>query len=186
MDWIDKVDVKKIMNVPLKKGDTFFKKELYKHAFRGKPKVTTIIELEHYADQIIVISFYTDGQGNDNTRYKIRHNYPPIVVLRIYQACLKIFISLNRNNDYALVFNAADDIGDYKPFNKRMSSYVMFLENYYPKFNDECSYSGYMNLNALYLHHRNSPNIELVKTFFEKYCERIKEQLNSEEELNDK
>jgi len=186
MDWIDKVDIKKIMNVPLKEGDTFFKKELYRYVFKGKPKVTTIIELEYYANKVVVISFYTDGTGNDKTRYKIRHNYPSVVVLRIYQACLKAFITLNENNDYALVFNAADDIGDYKPFNKRMSSYVTFLENYYPNFSDECSYFGYMTLNTFYFHHKASPNIDHAKAFFEQYCERIKELLNEEEETNDK
>ncbi|PVH24283.1 hypothetical protein [Sphingobacterium corticibacter] len=181
MNWINQIEPKFIMNVPLKEGDPFLKKQLYKYKFTGKPKVATIIELEYYDCNIVVMSFYTDGTGTDKTRYKVRHNYSPIIVLRIFQACLKIFLQLNIKSDHTLVFNAANDIGDHTPFNKRMSSYVTFLEYYYPNFTDDCSYYGYMQLNTFYLHNKTNPNADEAKSFFNWYCDVVMEQLNNEE-----
>ncbi|MEN5085113.1 hypothetical protein ABE426_01450 [Sphingobacterium faecium] len=182
MDWIDNVSVIKLMNIPLKEGDSFLKKEMYRYVFPGKPKVTTIIELEHYEVNVIVLSFYRDGVGTDKTRYRIRQNYPPIVVLRIFQACLKIFININKDNNYTLVFNAADDQNSYIPYNKRMSAYHSFLEKYYPNYTEECNFYGYMSLNTFYFHHSSNPHHETSKKFFTWYCEKVKDQLNSSHE----
>ncbi|EFK57341.1 hypothetical protein U0038_17580 [Sphingobacterium spiritivorum] len=182
MDWIDLVEVKHIMNIPLKEGDSFFKKQLYSYKFPRKPKAKTIIEVEHYEGNIIVISFYKDGAGTDKNRYKLRHNYPSILVLRILQSCLKIFLELNSDNSYTLVFNASDDVDDYKAFNHRMSSYTKFLEIYYPNYEEHCFYSGYMNLNTFYCHHKDNPNHEIARSFFEEYCEKVKAQFNNSEE----
>ena len=178
MNWIDSIIVKYIMNIPLKEGDSFLKKEIYSYVFPLKPKIKTIIELEYYENNIIVISFYRDGVGTDKTRYRIRHNYPPIVVLRIFQACLKVFILKNHNQEHTLVFNALDDVNDYQEFNKRMSSYTKFLEYYYPNFNKDCNYYGYMTLNTFYFHHKENPYSNHAKEFFDKYCEKVKAQLN--------
>ena len=182
MNWTQSIEVKYIMNVPLKQGDSFLKKEIYSYVFPKKPKVKTIIELEYYVNNIIVISFYTDGIGTDKTRYHIRHSYPAIVVLRIYQACLKIFIEKNIAHTYTLVFNAADDINDYQEFNKRMSSYVKFLEYYYPNFSEDCDYSGYMALNTFYFHHKANPFKKQAQAFFEAYCKKVKDQLNNSDD----
>jgi len=181
MEWIDEIEIKKIMNIPLKEGDSFLKKEIFSYTF-PRPRIRTIIELEHYHCNIIVLSFYTDGSGNDKTRYRIKHNYSPVIVLRIYQACIKLFINLNVDNNYTLVFNASEDLDGYKEFNKRMSSYTKFLDYYYPSFSTDCYYSGYMGLNTFYFHHRDNIHSKQAVLFFNDYCERVKQYLNSSSE----
>ena len=182
MGWAEAIDIKYIMNIPLKEGDSFLKKEIYSYTFPMRPRIRTIIELEYYLNNIIVLSFYTDGSGNDKTRYRLKHNYSPIVVLRIYQACIKLFIDLNKDNSYTLVFNASEDLDGYKEFNKRMSSYIKFLEYYYPNFSTDCYYSGYMGLNTFYFHHRENIHAQQVEIFFNDFCEKVKNYLDSSEE----
>ena len=184
MNLVKNVQVEFIMNVPIENGDVFIKKQKYKYVFNNKPKITFIIELEHYDYNIVVISFYPKKKGNERTRYRLRHNFPGIAVLRILQACLKLYKDINKNLDHALVFKASDDVGEFKEDNDRFGVYIRFLNQYFLKDNDDYKYDGSAVLSTMCLYHKAIPSKCKVLRFFNEFNEKVKEQIQSSDYIS--
>jgi hypothetical protein len=179
------VEVKFLMNIPKRDGDEYIIKKLYSYKFTGKPKAKTIIELEFYENKIVIVSFYTDGQGNKNNRYKIRKKYPGLVVLRIFLACLKPFYEININKDYCLIFHASNDLDDIREYNARMSAYDKFLDYYYPEFSELTTF-GSISLNTFGMHCKEYSFKEEAQDFFKEFNRRVKEEIENPVENNQK
>lgn len=168
-----------LMNIPLLETDKFIKKERYTYKFE-KPKARFIIEIEHFENKILVVSFYRHGYGRDNAKYKLRFKTPAVIALRVFQACLSIYEKINRKGDYALFFHASDDLGQYKEYNDRMSAYDRFFE-YYKKDYHEYKQIGSLALNIKGIYHSElymTP--DLVEEFYGSFATDIQILLNEE------
>lgn len=136
----------------------------------------TIIELEIYEFQICILSFYSKGVGNKETRYKIRNNLGPGQILGILKACLEAF-NLLQGGYYALIFSAANDLKEAKEDNARNSCYNLFI-SYGPHNYDHFIKQGVLHLNTLLMHDPSYQFPNEAKDFFKKFQIKLQEELN--------
>ncbi|UZO79947.1 hypothetical protein NBT05_13435 [Aquimarina sp. ERC-38] len=178
-----------------KKGLVFIQNEypkndeefLYRQKYRfipyfGKP-IRTIIEVEIYKNNICIISFYEHNKGTDKTKYKIRSNIGAGHTKAIFKACLDAYYRLNE--DYALIFSAANDIDKVEEDNSRYSAYLLFLSVYFTNYEDY-DRQGSIAINTLMLYHRTFQYKDEADLFYSEFEKKVEASINMEDDESDK
>ena len=164
------------MNEKPVKDDSFILKKLYRFIPTYSKAIKVMIELEIYHPNICVVSFYHHKKGTDKNKYKIRIKIGAGQVKSIMKACLAAYDLLE--GDYAFVFNASNDIGEFIEDNARYSAYKLFLETNFNNYNDYIQY-GTMSINTLMLYHQSFQYKEEADIFYKQYEGKMqKEALN--------
>ena len=162
-------------------GDNFIHRKVYRYTF-PKPKIITIIWVDIYAYNICVISFFEKGKGNDKTKFKLRHNYHGLHVLYILKACLATFMELRGHTEpYALFFNAANDINDYREDNPRNSAYGTFFKYYLPGYYTDYRIIGSLKLNITGIIPNAHPFLSETTKFYDWFAKSVEQDMNTEE-----
>ena len=168
------------MNEKPKSGDTFLVRKLFRFIPEYTKPIRTIIELEIYQFNICVVSFFEHNKGNEKSKYKVRSNIGPGHTLSIFKACLEAFYSLNE--DYALVFSAANDVNKIEDDNSRYSAYRLFLNRYFENY-PEYIQQGSIRLNTLILYHQSYQYKDEANEFYERFEKKV--EANLEDTTND-
>lgn len=166
------------------KSEEYF---VYRQKYRfipsfGKP-IRTIIEVEVYENNICVISFYEHNKGTDKTKYKIRSNIGAGHTKAIFKACLEAYYRLNE--DYALIFTAANDIGKVEEDNSRYSAYLLFLSIYFKKYEDY-DRQGSIAINTFMLYHRSFQYKDQADVFYNEFEKKVEADINDINDDSDK
>lgn len=170
-----------IQNLPLEAGgNNIRKKELYTYEF-PKPRIRFSIELDYYDHKIVVISFYRKGAGRDERKYRLRFkDTSPLVTRNVFKACLSIYKTINRNNDYALFYHAADDLDDYKETNDRFHAYEVFYRHYFPELPQYKQIgSTALNIKGIY-HSEFYQTADKILTFFQWFSNEVQTLMNED------
>ncbi len=157
---------------PKTKNDKFTVTHRYRYIYPYNTSHTTLIDLEMYKNNICVISFFQKGIGTQKTKYNIRTNISAGHCRAIMKACIDAYNKLN--GDYAFIFSAANDIGEKQEYNARYSAYTLFLENYFPNYNNYIR-TGSLSLNTLMLYHQSFQYKKEANAFFEEFNEKTNE-----------
>ncbi len=142
----------------------------------GRP-IKTIIEIEVYKNNICVISFYEHNKGTDKTKYKIRSNIGAGHTKAIFRACLEAYYKLDQ--DYALIFSAANDIGKVEEDNSRYSAYLLFLSFYFKNY-DDYDRQGSIALNTFMLYHRSFQYKDEANIFYTEFEKKVETAINDD------
>ncbi len=157
-------------------------KFLHKKIFRFIPTFTnvstTIIELEIHENNICVISFYDDNRGAKKDKYKMRANLGAGHTKAIFKACLEAFGTLNE--DYALVFSSANDLGKVEEYNARYSAYLFFLSLYFKDF-DNYIQQGSIALSTLMLYHQSFQYKDEADKFYFEFERKVEEEISNDD-----
>ncbi len=167
------------------KDKEYFKSRLIYRYDYVKPKVSTIIYLDIFDYDICNISFFTKDSGNDKVKFNLRYNYSGQHVLHIFRACLYVYkIYQNENNCIcALAFHASNDIDKKnEEDNKRYSAYSKFLSSNLDNFDTHYIVYGEMKLNIQILTPIDHQNINMVKTFYEQYKDKVNTEVSYPED----
>lgn len=161
------------------KNDEYF---IYRQKYRFIPNfgksIKTIIEVEIYENNICVISFYEHNKGTDKTKYKLRSNIGAGHTRAIFNACLKTYYNLNE--DYALIFSAANDVGKVEEDNSRYSAYLLFLSIYFKNY-DDYDRQGSIAINTLMLYHRTFQYKGEADSFYSEFEKKVEANLNDDD-----
>lgn len=163
-------------------------KFLYRRLYRFVPdfiKRDTHIFIDIYACNIAVISFYDKLTSHNPNKFKSRFNYSPGHVKAIFKACLEAFyLQEEYPYQYALVFNATNDIGKKEELNARYSAYTLFLKYYFKDYK-EYEQKGSLGLNTLMLYHASFPNKKLADMFFAEFEKEVAEESELEDNVDE-
>lgn len=171
-------------------NDLFIIKKLYSfippfdtyHKAKGKlvkRTVKTFIELEIYACQICVISFYHRGIGRGRNKYRIRCHLGAGHIKAIVRACLEAYHDfIAKEGPHAFVFSAADDIGEHMELNKRYAMYTRYIND---NFLNRHLYEqdGSVFLNTFILISKDHPHKDECNRFYEDFNQRVEEEIDS-------
>lgn len=152
-----------------------------------KRTVTTFIELEIYENSTCVVSFYNEGFGSDETKYKVRSQLGVGHVKAILRACLLAFKDIeDKNGPHAFIFTGSDDEGEHKEDNKRYSLYKLFIDHNWHRPYEQYVHTGSIQLNTFILLPLDHPNQNACIRFFVDYEMRVADELENLEEQGDK
>ncbi len=101
----------------------------------------------------------------------------------IFKACLKVYYNLEE--DFALVFLAANDVGEIKEDNSRYSAYLLFLSCYFKNY-DDYNRKGSIAINTLMLYHRTFQYKNEADSFYREFEKRVVTDLNEAHSDSDK
>lgn len=164
-------------------NDGFILLKKYRFIPEFGPPHKTIIEIEIYKNNICIVSFYAKNKGNEKSKYKLRTNYKSGQVLAILKSTIKAFNDLG-NNEYALIFNASNDIGIInEEFNDRYNLYLKFLERYFPNFED-CIQKGSIALNTFLVYPKDFEFRDNAEKFFEEFEQKVKSEYDEQFKIN--
>lgn len=178
-----------------KKGLVFIQNEypinnedfLYRQIYRFIPvfgkSIKTIIEVEIHKNNICVISFYENNKGTEKNKYKLRSNIGAGHTRAIFKACLEAYYNLDE--DFSLVFSAANDVGEIKEDNSRYSAYLLFLSYYFNNY-DDYNRQGSIAINTLMLYHRTFQYKDEADFFYSEFEKKVESNLNEVNDDSDK
>ena len=172
-----------IQNEYPKNDEDFFYRQKYRFIPDFGKSIKTIIEVEVYKNIICVISFYEHKNGTDKTKYKLRSNIGAGHTRAIFRACLKAYYFLDE--DYALIFSAANDIGKIEEDNSRYSAYLLFLSIYFENY-EEFNRQGSIAINTLMLYHITFQYKDEADFFYKEFEKRVVENLNDVDDDSNK
>lgn len=159
-----------IQNEYPKNNEDFLVLKIYRFIPKfGKP-TKTIIEVEIHENNICVISFFEHNKGSEKNKYKLRSNIGAGHTRAIFRACLEAYYNLEE--DFALVFSAANDVGKTEEDNSRYSAYLLFLSYYFENY-DEYNRQGSIAINTLMLYHRTFQYKNEADIFYNKFEKKV-------------
>jgi len=173
---------------PKSASDNFIHKKIYRFIPVFGHKIVTFIELEIHANQIVVISFYSEKHKNNKNKYKIRSNIGPGHTRAIMRACLEAYYELDC--DYAFVFNASNDVDEKGKdknleLNARYSAYELFLSISFKDY-DNYIKRGSIAINTLILFHQSFQYKDEANRFYDKFELEVEERINNPDTDADK
>jgi hypothetical protein len=168
-----------LMNEIPEGDDKFVIRKIFRFIPPFSIPVKTIIELELHKNNICVLSFYEHDKGTEKTKYRIRSNFGGGHTLAIFKACLEAYYTLDQ--DYALVFAAANDVDKMVEDNSRYSAYKLFLTAYFRNYEDYIQ-QGSIALNTMMLYHQSYQYKDEADEFYIDFEKKVEEDMLSEDE----
>lgn len=172
-----------IQNEYPKQNEDFLYRQVYRFIPEFGKSIKTIIEVEIYAYNICIITFYEHNKGTEKNKYKLRSNLGAGHTRAIFRACLDAYYNLKE--DFALVFSATNDVGKIEEDNSRYSAYLLFLSFYFKNYNDY-DRQGSIALNTLMLYHRTFQYKDESDSFYTEFEKKVETNLNDTDEDSEK
>jgi len=172
-----------IQNEYPKSNEDFLYRQIYRFIPEFGKSIRTIIEVEIYENNICVISFYEHNKGTEKNKYKLRSNIGAGHTRAIFRACLEAYYNLEE--DFALVFSAANDVDEIKEDNSRYSAYLLFLSYYFKNY-DDYNRQGSIAINTLMLYHRTFQYKDEADLFYSEFEKKVESNLNELDDDSDK